>query len=80
MDGRLTASEMAMGRVETRLDGIDTRLGSLDATLGRIGGRLDRIEDKALTKWDVFQVVAYVLGAAAAAIFGPRLLAQLAAL
>lgn len=58
-------------RLEARVDGIDPRLDRIEQSLARIA-------EKALTKWDVAQVVFFVVGALmAAAIFGPRIVAMM---
>ncbi|WP_152450822.1 hypothetical protein [Roseivivax sp. THAF197b] len=60
-----------IARLEVKFEGIDDRLRSIDS-------RLDRIENKIPSKWDMAQVVFFVVGALmAAAIFGPRLAAML---
>ncbi|WP_157802015.1 hypothetical protein [Brevirhabdus pacifica] len=61
---RVAALEAQIGNVEHRFDGLDTRL--------------DRIEDKIPSKWDMAQVVFFVVGGLmAAAIFGPRIAAMI---
>ncbi|MDE4274735.1 hypothetical protein PXK58_09010 [Phaeobacter gallaeciensis] len=50
----------------------------LDKRLDGIDQRLDRIEDKIPSKWDMAQVIFFVVGGLmAAAVFGPRLMALL---
>lgn len=50
----------------------------LDRRLDGIDQRLDRIEDKIPSKWDMAQVIFFVVGGLmAAAVFGPRLMALL---
>lgn len=59
--------EQRVTKLEVQMDGISDRLNSIDS-------RLDRIENKIPSKWDMAQVVFYVVGGLmAAAIFGPRL-------
>lgn len=71
MEDRVRALEVGAGKVEVRLDSIDRRLDGIDATLRRI-------EEKALNRWDVAIVTGGVIAAlAAAAAWGPRLLALL---
>ena len=65
--------EQRVAKPEIQMDDISDRLNSIDS-------RLDRIEDKILSKWDMAQVVFYVVGGLmAAAIFGPRLASMIPA-
>jgi hypothetical protein len=65
--GSGSGDDMRIARLEGQVVGIEKRLDD-------IKGDLSRIADKALTKWDVAQVVFYVVGAIMAAIvIGPRL-------
>lgn len=58
--------------------GQDTLRHEMDLRFDHLDKRLDRIEDKIPSKWDMAQVVFFVVGALmAAAIFGPRLMAML---
>ena len=55
---------------------MEQRVARLEAKIDAIDGRLDRMENAALTKWDVAQVVFFAVGGLmAAAIFGPRIAA-----
>lgn len=66
------------GSMEQRVANLEGQLQGLDKRLDGIDGRLDRIEDKIPSKWDMAQVVFYVVGGLmAAAIFGPRIIALL---
>lgn len=70
-DGTFDSMEQRVTRLEVRVDAIDARLE-------RIEKGIERIADKALTKWDVAQVVFFVVGALmAAALYGPRIAAML---
>ncbi|AHD10031.1 hypothetical protein [Phaeobacter gallaeciensis] len=66
--------------MEVRVAKLEAELHSIDRRLDGIDRRLDRIEDKIPSKWDMAQVIFYVVGALmAAAIFGPRLLGLISA-
>lgn len=66
------------GGMEARISHLEALSASTDKRLDSIERRLDRIEDKIPSKWDMAQVVFYVVGGLmAAAIFGPRLVALL---
>ncbi len=65
--------------MEARVASLEAHFKSIDKRLDGIDKRLDRIEDKIPSKWDMAQVIFYVVGALmAAAIFGPRVVALLA--
>ena len=60
--------------MEARVAKLEAQHASIDKRLDGIDKRLDRIEDKIPSKWDMAQVIFYVVGGLmAAAIFGPRL-------
>lgn len=72
-DGTFDGMEPRVAKLEAKTDGFAGRFDSLDR-------RLDRIEDKIPSKWDMAQVVFFVVGGLmAAAIFGPRIAAMLPA-
>ncbi len=69
--GTFDPMEARVAKLEARYESIDKRLDSVDR-------RLDRIEDKIPSKWDMAQVIFFVVGGLmAAAAFGPRLMALL---
>ncbi|WP_420397882.1 hypothetical protein [Nioella sp.] len=66
-DGTSDGMEPRVAKLEAKAEGIEKRLDD-------IKGDLARIETKLLSKWDVAQVVFYVMGIVmAAVIFGPRI-------
>ena len=85
MDERIGKLEVAVARVETRLDGIDAGLTEIRAVLRRLEEKMltpadiaKAIHDQSLSKWDVAKVVGAVIGFfTAAVLLGPRLLAML---
>lgn len=71
VEGRLTSVDDRLTRVEVKIDGIDERISDLRTDMRRV-------EDKALTKWDVAQVMLIVTaGISGAAFVLPRLAAIL---
>lgn len=61
--------ETRIARLEVRADGIENRLDDIKADIRRV-------ESKLLTKWDVAQVVFFVMATLMAAVaFGPRVVA-----
>lgn len=61
-------------------DGMEPRVAKIEARLDSIDKSLERIESGLLTKWDMAQVVFFVVGGLmAAAIFGPRIASMLPA-
>ena len=76
--GTFDGMEARVAKLEAKADSIDQRLDGIDGRLDRIEQAIVRVGDKALTKWDVAQVVFVVTAALmAAAIFGPRVLSML---
>lgn len=64
-----------MERIAKLEAGQDAIRREMDLRFDGIDKRLDRIESKIPTKWDMAQVVFFVVGSLmAAAIFGPRLI------
>lgn len=64
--------------MEARIAKLQAQHEALDKRLDGIDRRLDRIEDKIPSKWDMAQVIFFVVGGLmAAAVFGPRLMALL---
>lgn len=65
-DGTSDGMEPRVAKLEAKAEGIEKRLDD-------IKGDLERMEGKLLSKWDVAQVVFFVMAALmAAVVFGPR--------
>lgn len=73
--GTFDGMEPRMAKLEARADAIDRRLDDIKSDIGRVENRLIAMSDAQLTKWDVAQVVFFVMAALMAAIiFGPRVI------
>jgi len=72
--GTYDGMEPRIASLEARADGIEKRLDDIKTDIGRVETRLISMADNQLTKWDMAQVVFFIVGALmAAAVFGPRL-------
>lgn len=61
-----------------RIAALEAKVTNFEKRFDSVDSRLDRIENKIPSKWDMAQVVFFVVGALmAAAIFGPRIVAML---
>jgi hypothetical protein len=66
-DGGAAGDDGRLARIEAQIAAMDRRTDDLK-------GLIEKLDERALTKWDVAQVVFYVVGAIMAAIvLGPRL-------
>lgn len=83
--GTYDGMEPRIAKLEARADGIEKRLDDIKTDIGRVETRLismadtqsakwDAFAKNQLTKWDMAQVVVYLIGAmAAAAVLVPRI-------
>ena len=78
VDDNYNGGEPPGGNMEARIAKLETQAAVTDAKLAVMQAGLERIEGKLLTKWDMAQVVFFVVGALmAAAIFGPRIVGMI---